>query len=51
VLWQRRGVLGVAASVNDEAGALLASGQGSFVKRGDVPPGTLFGESRIRGGS
>ncbi len=51
VLWQRRGVLGVEASVNDEAGVLLASGQGSFVKRGDVPPGTLFGESRIRGGS
>ncbi len=51
VVWQRRGVLGIVASVNDDAGVLLASGEGSFVKRGDVPPGTVFGESRIRGGA
>jgi uncharacterized protein (TIGR00369 family) len=49
VVWRRRGVLGIVASVNDEAGALLASGEGSFVKRGDVPAGTLFGASRLRG--
>jgi acyl-coenzyme A thioesterase PaaI-like protein len=49
VRWQRRGVLGVAASVNDAAGTLLASGEGSFVKRGELAPGALFAESRLRG--
>ncbi len=48
VLWQRRGILGVSARVEREAGGtLLASGEGRFVKRGDVEPGT-FGESRFR---
>ena len=47
VLWQRRGVLGIAASVDAEDGTPLATGQGSFVKRGDVEPGT-FGEARFR---
>jgi len=51
VRWQRRGVLGIAASVSAADGTLLASGEGSFVKRGDVPPGTRFGASRIRGRS
>jgi uncharacterized protein (TIGR00369 family) len=51
VRWQRRGVLGISASVNDAAGTLLASGEGSFVKRGELPPGTLFAESRLRAGA
>ena len=51
VLWQRRGVLGIEASVSAADGALLASGTGSFVKRGEVAPGTPFGASRIRGRS
>jgi uncharacterized protein (TIGR00369 family) len=38
VLWQRRDVLGIEASVRDEAGTLLASGQGSFVSRGRFEP-------------
>jgi len=45
VLWQRRNVLGIEASVQDEAGTVLASGQGSFVSRGTLPPGTRFGNS------
>ena len=45
VLWQRRNVLAIEASVHDEAGTLLASGQGSFVSRGTLPPGTRFGNS------
>jgi uncharacterized protein (TIGR00369 family) len=51
VLWQRRGVLGIDASVHAADGTLLASGAGSFMKRGEVPPGTLFAESRLRGGT
>ncbi len=48
VLWQRRGILGVSARVErEDGGTLLASGEGRFVKRGDVEPGT-FGESRFR---
>ena len=47
VAWQRRGVLGVIASIATEDGTLLASGEGTFVKHGDVEPAT-FGESRFR---
>jgi uncharacterized protein (TIGR00369 family) len=49
VRWQRRHVLGISASVSDAEGNLLASGEGSFVKRGQLEPGTPFAESRIRG--
>jgi len=41
VLWRRGRVLGVAAKVSDERGAVLASGEGRFVARGSVEPGTL----------
>ncbi|MBD5634847.1 MAG: PaaI family thioesterase [Candidatus Eremiobacteraeota bacterium] len=51
VRWRRRDVLGLAASIHDAEGTLLASGEGSFVKRGDVPPGALFAQSRSRGRS
>jgi uncharacterized protein (TIGR00369 family) len=51
VLWRRRAVLGIAASVHAADGTLLASGEGGFVKRGDVPPGRLFAESRRRAGA
>ncbi|MFY9780363.1 MAG: PaaI family thioesterase [Candidatus Baltobacteraceae bacterium] len=49
VLWQRREVLGLEASVRDEEGTLLASGQGSFVSRGRLAPGERFGESSFGG--
>jgi len=42
VLWQRRGVLSIEASVSDAAGKALASGVGSFVSRGTVAPGERF---------
>jgi acyl-coenzyme A thioesterase PaaI-like protein len=41
VLWQRGVVLGVEAHVEDQAGALLASGEGRFVAKGTVEPGAL----------
>jgi acyl-coenzyme A thioesterase PaaI-like protein len=41
VLWQRGKVLGVSASVSDEAGTLLVSGEGRFVAKGTVEPGAL----------
>ncbi len=50
LLWRRRGVLGLAARINAADGALLAAAEGSFVQRGTLAPGTLFGESRLRGG-
>lgn len=43
VSWQRRNVLGIEASVHDNAGTLLASGQGSFVARGTLAPGEHLG--------
>jgi acyl-coenzyme A thioesterase PaaI-like protein len=49
LLWRRRGVLGLVARINAADGALLASAEGSFVQRGALAPGTLFGESRLRG--
>src|SRR5579863_6457425 len=36
VTWQRRNVLGVDASVLDEAGDVLAHAEGSFVSRGGL---------------
>ncbi len=47
VAWRRRDVLGITARVEAEDRTLLASGDGSFVKRGEVEPGA-FGESRFR---
>jgi uncharacterized protein (TIGR00369 family) len=44
VVWQRRNVLGVEASVSTEEGILLASSTGSFVQRGTVEPGTRFAQ-------
>ncbi len=44
VVWQRRNVLGVEASVSSEEGILLASSTGSFVQRGTVEPGTRFAQ-------
>jgi uncharacterized protein (TIGR00369 family) len=41
VRWQRRNVLGVDASVVDSTGRTLVSGEGRFVARGTVVPGTL----------
>ncbi|MGP6157811.1 MAG: PaaI family thioesterase [Vulcanimicrobiaceae bacterium] len=49
VLWQRRDVLGIEASVRDEQGVLLASGQGSFVSRGRFAPGEPLGEAGVGG--
>ncbi len=49
VLWQRRDVLGIEASVRDERGTLLASGQGSFVSRGRLAPGERLGEIGLGG--
>ncbi len=43
VVWERRGVLGVTASVSDAADTLLASGEGRFVSRGEVAAGERFG--------
>jgi len=51
VLWRRRNVLGIAASIRDEAGTLLASGEGSFVSSGTLEPGTTFGYGGRRGGA
>lgn len=36
VTWQRRNVLGVEAKIFDDAGALLAEAEGSFVSRGPL---------------
>jgi uncharacterized protein (TIGR00369 family) len=47
VTWQRRTVLGVTASVSDDA-ALLASAEGRFVSRGTLAPGERFGELDAR---
>jgi uncharacterized protein (TIGR00369 family) len=46
VLWRRRNVLGIAASVRDAGGALLASAEGSFVSQGTLEPGRTFGYGR-----
>jgi len=44
VVWQRGKVLGIAASVTDAGGTLLASAEGSFVSRGPLAPGQRLGE-------
>ncbi len=49
VLWQRRTVLGIEASVCDAAGTLLASAEGSFVTRGRLEPGEKLGEPSRNG--
>jgi uncharacterized protein (TIGR00369 family) len=41
VLWQRRNVIGVAAEIFDSEGELLASGEGKFVGKARIEPGTL----------
>jgi uncharacterized protein (TIGR00369 family) len=46
VLWQRRNVLGVEASVSTEDGTLLATATGSFVGRGTVAAGQRFARLR-----
>jgi uncharacterized protein (TIGR00369 family) len=51
VLWRRRNVLGIAASIRDASGTLLASGEGSFVSRGTLEPGRSFGYGGRRGGA
>ena len=43
VLWRRRNVLGIAASVRDAALTVLAEAEGKFVTRGTLPPGRRFG--------
>jgi uncharacterized protein (TIGR00369 family) len=44
VIWQRRNVLAVEASVSTTDGTLLASSTGSFVQRGTVEAGTRFAQ-------
>jgi acyl-coenzyme A thioesterase PaaI-like protein len=44
VLWQRRSVLGLAATVALEDGSELAAGEGSFVVKGRLAPGRRLGE-------
>jgi acyl-coenzyme A thioesterase PaaI-like protein len=46
VTWQRRNVLGLAASVALADGSELASGTGSFVVKGKLAPGQRLGELR-----
>ena len=41
VLWQRRNVVGIAAEILGEDGTVLATGEGKFVGKGHVEPGTL----------
>jgi uncharacterized protein (TIGR00369 family) len=43
VEWERRTVLGVSADVSDENGKLLATGEGRFVAKGRLAPGTRLG--------
>ncbi len=49
VLWQRRNVLGIAASITDASDTLLASAEGSFVSRGTLAPGQRLGDPFARG--
>jgi len=41
VAWQRRNVVGVTAEILDANGTLLASGEGKFVGKARIEPGTL----------
>lgn len=49
VLWQRRNILGIEASISDAAGTLLASAVGSFVSRGKLAEGQRLGAVRVVG--
>ena len=49
VLWHRRTVLGIEASVCDGTGTLLASAEGSFVVRGELQPGERLGSPSANG--
>jgi uncharacterized protein (TIGR00369 family) len=49
VVWRRRNVLGIAASIHGPAGTLLASAEGSFVSHGTVAPGATFGYGTTNG--
>jgi acyl-coenzyme A thioesterase PaaI-like protein len=48
VLWRRRNVLGVGASVGLADGSELASGSGSFVIKGELEPGRRLGSFEAR---
>jgi uncharacterized protein (TIGR00369 family) len=50
VLWQRRNVFGIEATICDAAGTLLASAEASFVSRGKLAPGQRLGEPQARVG-
>jgi len=41
VVWQRRNVVGVEAEILDMNGSVLASGEGKFVGKARIEPGTL----------
>ena len=41
VVWQRRNVVGVEAEILSADGVLLASGEGKFVGKARIAPGTL----------
>jgi len=41
VLWERRNVVGVEAEILDMNGTVLASGEGRFVGKARIEPGTL----------
>lgn len=43
VIWKRRSVLGVEATVADADGTVLATGEGSFVSRGRLAPDETLG--------
>ncbi len=43
VLWQRRDVLAITATLVSADGRLLASAEGRFLARGEVQPGTRLG--------
>jgi acyl-coenzyme A thioesterase PaaI-like protein len=41
VAWQRRNVVGVEAEILDAQGTVLAGGEGKFVGKSRITPGTL----------
>jgi uncharacterized protein (TIGR00369 family) len=49
VVWRRRTVLGIAASIHGPSGTLLASAEGSFVSHGTLAPGAVFGYGTTNG--
>ncbi len=50
VLWQRRDVFGIEATLCDASGALLASAEAKFVSRGKLAAGQRLGEPGARVG-